>query len=139
MRRVDQQWGGIVNAVSLGLVQQEVARQAYEYERKLQRGEIVKVGVNKYRVEGEDFTPDVELHDYQPKAIEEQVQRLAQVKQERDPVEVEAALAEVRDACSSGRNVMPAMMRAVQAYGSLGEIIGVMEQVFGEFQEPVRL
>lgn len=139
MQRVDTEWGGIVNAVNQGLVQREVARQAYEYERKLQRGEIVKVGVNKYRVEGEDFTPEVELHQYRPEAMEEQMRRLAQVKQERDPVEVESALAEVRDACTSGRNVMPAMMRAVQAYATLGEIIGVMKQVFGEFREPVRL
>ncbi|MFQ5854857.1 MAG: methylmalonyl-CoA mutase [Anaerolineae bacterium] len=139
MRRVDEEWGGIVNAVSQGLVQQEVSRQAYEYERRLQSGEFVKVGVNKYRGEGEDFTPEVELHDYRPDAMDEQLQRLAQVRQERDPVEVEAALAEVRDVCVSGRNVMPAMMRAVRAYCSLGEIIGVMKQVLGEFQEPVRV
>ena len=139
MRRVDEEWGGIVNAVSQGLVQAEVARQAYEYERKLQSGELVKVGVNKYRVEGEEFTPDVELHGYRPDAMEEQLHRLEEVRRQRDPVEVEAALAEVRDVCTSGRNVMPAMMRAVRAYCSLGEIIGVMKQVLGEFQEPVRV
>ncbi|RME43765.1 MAG: methylmalonyl-CoA mutase, partial [Chloroflexi bacterium] len=139
MRRVDEEWGGIVNAVSQGLVQAEVARQAYEYERKLQSGEIVKVGVNKYRVEGEEFTPEVELHEYRPDAMEEQLQRLEQVRRERDPVEVEAALAEVRDVCERGQNVMPAMMRAVRAYCTLGEIIGVMKEVFGEFQEPVRV
>ncbi len=139
MRRVDEQWGGIVNAVSQGLVQQEVARQAYEYERKLQSGEIVKVGVNKYRVEGEEAPPEVELHEYRPEAMEEQRHRLAEVKRTRDALEVEAALADVRDACQSGRNVMPAMLRAVRAYCTLGEIIGVMKQVFGTFQEPVRL
>ena len=139
MRRVDEEWGGIVNAVSQGLVQAEVARQAYEYERKLQSGEIVKVGVNKYRVEDEDFVPEIELHEYRPEAMEEQLRRLAQVKAERDPVEVEAALAEVRDACASGRNVMPAMMRAVRAYCTLGEIVAVMKEVFGVYQEPVRI
>lgn len=139
MRQVDQEWGGIVQAVSAGLIQQKVARQAYEYERKVQRGEIVKVGVNKYRVEESDQKiPEVELHPYRTEARDEQLQRLAQVKQTRDAVEVEAALNEVRDVCRQKQNVMPAMMRAVQAYCTLGEIIEVMKQVLGEFKEPVR-
>lgn len=139
MRQVDQEWGGIVQAVSAGLIQQKVARQAYEYERKLQRGEIVKVGVNKYRVEENDEKPpEVELHPYRTEARDEQLQRLAQVKQARNAVEVEAALNEVRDVCRRKQNVMPAMMRAVQAYCTLGEIIEVMKQVLGEFKEPVR-
>lgn len=141
MRRVDEEWGGIVNAVSSGLVQQEVSRQAYEYERRLQSGEIVKVGANKYRVEEEAETSghEVDLHPYRPAAMEEQLRRLAEVKQQRDPVEVEAALNEVRDVCQRGQNVMPAMFRAVKAYCTLGEIIGVMKATLGEFQEPVRL
>ncbi|MCL4298714.1 MAG: methylmalonyl-CoA mutase [Anaerolineae bacterium] len=139
MRQVDQEWGGIVQAVSAGLIQQKVARQAYEYERKLQRGEIVKVGVNKYRVEENDEKPpEVELHPYRTEARDEQLQRLAQVKQARNAVEVEAALNEVRDVCRRKQNVMPAMMRAVQTYCTLGEIIEVMKQVLGEFKEPVR-
>ncbi len=140
MRQVDEEWGGIVKAVSEGLVQQKVSRQAYEYERKVQNGEIVKVGANKYRVEDEaEKIPEVELHSYRTEARDEQLQRLAQVKQERDAVEVEAALNEVRDVCQSGQNVMPTMMRAVQAYCSLGEIIEVMKETLGEFQEPVTL
>lgn len=141
MRRVDEEWGGIVNAVSSGRVQQEVSRQAYEYERQLQNGEIVKVGANKYRVEedGEASGHEVDLHPYRPEAMEEQMRRLAEVKQQRDPVEVEAALNEVRDVCQRGQNVMPAMFRAVKAYCTLGEIIGVMKETLGEFQEPVRL
>jgi methylmalonyl-CoA mutase N-terminal domain/subunit len=138
MRRVDEDWGGIVNAVSSGLVQQEVSRQAYEVERKLQSGEIVKVGANRYRAEGvAEQTPEVELHPYRQDAMAEQLARLSQVKQERNPVEVEAALNEVRDVCEKGQNVMPTMLRAVRAYCTLGEIIGVMKATLGEFQEPV--
>ncbi len=140
MQQVDNAWGGIVNAVGQGLIQQKIARQAYEYERKIQSGEIIKVGVNKYRVENNDQEiPEIELHGYRPEAKDEQLRRLAAVKQERDSAEVEAALRQVRDVCQQGQNVMPAMMRAVQAYCSLGEIIGVMKEVYGEFQEPVRL
>jgi methylmalonyl-CoA mutase N-terminal domain/subunit len=139
MRQVDETWGGIVRAVSEGLIQQKIARQAYEYERKLQNGEIVKVGLNKYWLGAEAETaPEVELHPYRTEARAEQLQRLAQVKQERDPVEVEAALNGVGDVCRAGQNVMPSMMRAVQAYCTLGEIIGVMKGVLGEFDEPVR-
>jgi methylmalonyl-CoA mutase N-terminal domain/subunit len=139
MGQVDQEWGGIVQAVSAGLIQQRVAHQAYEVERKVQRGEIVKVGVNKYRVEeSNEKLPEVELHPYRTEARDEQLQRLAQVKQARDAVEVGAALNEVRDVCRRGQNVMPTMLRAVQAYCSLGEIIGVMKQVLGEFKEPVQ-
>ncbi|MFQ5613599.1 MAG: methylmalonyl-CoA mutase [Anaerolineae bacterium] len=140
MRRVDEEWGGIVNAVSNGLVQQQVARQAYEYERKLQNGEMVKVGMNKYRVEEEEENiPEVALHPYRPEAMAEQLQRLEAVKQERDAAEVESALNQVREVCQRGENVMPSMMRAVQAYCSLGEIIGVMKDTLGEFREPVNL
>ena len=140
MKQVDEEWGGIVNAVSTGLIQQYVSRQAYEYERKLQSGEIIKVGMNKYRVEdGEAQEPEVALHPYRPEAMEEQLTRLAQVKRERDPLEVESALNEVRDVCERGQNVMPTMIRAVRAYCTLGEIIEVMKKTLGEFQEPVQL
>ncbi len=138
MKRVDSEMGGIVNAVSEGRIQAEVARQAFLYEQKLQRGEIVKVGVNKYRAEGEKVSQEVELHEYKPEATEEQLRRLALVKAERDASAVQAALARVRDEAQSGVNLMPAMLQAVGAYATVGEITGVLKQVFGEFREPVR-
>lgn len=138
MKRVDEQMGGIVNAVSEGRVQAEVARQALIYEQKIQSGEIVKVGVNKYRTSGERASEDVELHEYKPEATEEQLRRLAQVKAERDASAVQAALNRVRDDAQSGVNIMPAMLQAVRAYATVGEITGVLKQVFGEFREPVR-
>ena len=138
MKRVDSEMGGIVKAVSEGRVQAEVARQAFLYEQKLQRGEIVKVGVNKYRAEGEKVSQEVELHEYKPEATEEQLRRLAQVKAERDTNAVQAALSRVRDDAQANVNLMPAMLQAVRAYATVGEITGVLKQVFGEFREPVR-
>ncbi|MCZ7572173.1 MAG: methylmalonyl-CoA mutase family protein [Ardenticatenaceae bacterium] len=138
IERVDREWGGIVNAVSQGYVQQEVSRQAYEYERKLERGEIVKIGANMFR-EKEEKLAEVELHEYDEDALREQLARLEAVKQSRDTAEVESALTEVADACASGRNVMPSMMRAVRAYCTVGEIIGVMKQVLGAYREPLRI
>lgn len=143
MKRVDTEMGGIVKAVSEGRVQAEVARQAFIYEQKLQRGQVVKVGVNKYRTEEGTVSGEVELHEYKPAATEEQLRRLAQVKAERDGSAVQAALARVREDAQSGVegrgvNLMPAMLQAVRAYATVGEITGVLKQVFGEFREPVR-
>ncbi len=138
MRCVDSEMGGIVKAVSDGRVQAKVARQAFLYEQKLQRGEIVKVGVNKYRAEGGKALEQVELHEYRPEATEEQLRRLAHVKAERDASAVQAALARVRDNAQSGANLMPAMLHAVRAYATVGEITRVLKQVFGEFREPVQ-
>lgn len=143
MKRVDTEMGGIVQAISQGRVQAEVARQAFLYEQRLQRGEIVKVGVNKYRTEQSSVSSEVELHEYKPAATEEQLRRLAQVKAERDGAAVQAALERVRQDAQSGvdgrgANLMPAMLQAVRAYATVGEITGVLKQVFGEFREPVR-
>jgi methylmalonyl-CoA mutase N-terminal domain/subunit len=139
MQQVDEGWGGIVNAVSQGYVQQKVARQALEYERKMQTGEIVKVGANLFRQDGANgHETEVELHPHRLEAVEEQLRRLEQVKAERDAVEVEAALKEVREVCQRGDNVMPTMMRAVLAYRTLGEIVAVMKEALGEFREPIR-
>ena len=143
MKRVDTEMGGIVQAISMGLVQAEVARQAFLYEQRLQRGEIVKVGVNKYRTEQSSVSSEVELHEYKPAATEEQLRRLAQVKDGRDGAAVQAALARVRQDAQSGvdgrgANLMPAMLQAVRAYATVGEITRVLKQVFGEFREPVR-
>jgi methylmalonyl-CoA mutase N-terminal domain/subunit len=138
MQRVDTEMGGIVRAIREGYIQAEVARQALIYEQKLQRGEIVKIGVNKYRTEAGKISREVELHQYKPAATEEQLRRLGQVKAERDANAVAAALQRVRDDAKSGANLMPAMLQAVRAYATVGEITGALREIFGEFKEPVR-
>jgi methylmalonyl-CoA mutase N-terminal domain/subunit len=135
MKRVDDEWGGIVEAISEGHVQREVAYQAYVYEKGIQEGTIVKVGVNKYRLEEE--TRDVALHEYRSQAAEEQQARLAQVKTERDGAVVSQALESLRQAAAGTENVMPYVLEAVRAYATLGEMTQVLKEVFGEFREPV--
>ena len=137
MNRVDEEWGGIINAVSAGIVQAEVARQAFRYEKGLQDGTIPKVGVNVYRMEEEDR--EVAMHPYKQADAEESIRRTEQVKANRDPTEVEAALTKLRDAAVNGENTMPALMEAVRAYATLGEMMGILKSVYGVFQEPVRL
>jgi methylmalonyl-CoA mutase N-terminal domain/subunit len=137
MQKVDAEMGGIVRAVSDGAVQRAVAYQALQYEKGLQDGSIPKVGVNKYRME--EDARDVALHEYKPEQAEESIRRLQQVKARRDAQAVQATLAEVRAAAAGNQNVMPAMMNAVRAYATLGEITRALKDVFGEFEEPVRL
>ncbi len=137
MKRVDEEWGGIIQAVRQGTIQREVAHQAYKVEQGIQNGSIPKVGVNRYRVEEEDR--DVELHPYQEKQAAESIRRTNQVISSRDQQATTEALNKVRATATNGQNVMPAMMEAVRAYTTLGEITTVLKDVFGEFQEPVRL
>ena len=128
--------GGIVQAVAEGVVQAEVNRQAYVQERQIQSGAVPKIGVNCFVEEEEER--DVEFHAYSEQEATQQVARLAAVRAKRDASRVEALLAEVRAAASEKRNVMPAIMDAVEAYATVGEVCGVLKDVYGTYREPVR-
>jgi methylmalonyl-CoA mutase N-terminal domain/subunit len=137
MRRVDDEWGGILNAVQSGMVQREVAHQAWQYEKGIQEGIIPKVGVNRYRMEEEHL--EVDLHPYRAEHAEQSIQRTAQVLASRDSERVSSALDKLREAASGGSNLMPAALEAVRAYATLGEMTTILKEIFGEFKEPVRL
>jgi len=137
MKRVDDEWGGILNAVKDGMVQREVAHQAWQHEKGIQEGSIPKVGVNRYRMEEAD--QEVDLHPYRAELAEQSIQRTAQVLANRDSERASSALDQLRHAASGGDNLMPAALEAVRAYASLGEMTAVLKEVFGEFKEPVRL
>ena len=137
MSRVDDEWGGILNAVEQGTVQREVAHQAWKYEKGIQDGSIPKVGVNRYQMEEQDR--EVDLHQYRAEHADQSIQRTAQVFSSRDVERVSSALGQLRQAASGGENLMPAALEAVRAYASLGEMTKVLKEVFGEFKEPVRL
>jgi methylmalonyl-CoA mutase N-terminal domain/subunit len=135
MRRLDEA-GGIVQAVAEGRVQAEVNAQAYAIEKRLQSGELPRVGVNCF-VE-EEVAREVELHPYREEEALQQIARLARVRGERDAGAVSAALARLRDDAAAGRNVMPAAIDAVEAYASVGEVCGVLREVYGGYREPIR-
>src|SRR5574341_1987416 len=141
MKRVDNEMGGIVRAVSEGAVQREVAHQAWRTEQGIQGGTIPKVGVNRYRMDAPQERREVELHEYKPEQAEDSIRRTRAVRASRDAQAVAAALEKVRATAASvhAGGVMPAMMDAVRAYAPLGGTPQTLKQVFGEFQEPVRL
>jgi methylmalonyl-CoA mutase N-terminal domain/subunit len=131
-----ERWGGIVPAISEGHLQAHVSRRAYEREKAMRSGEIKKVGANCHRVEEDE--PSVELHPHRPGELERARQRLAKLRRERSGERVEAELGRVRVAASSGENVMPAVMDAVAAYATVGEIMAALKAEFGTFPEPTR-
>jgi methylmalonyl-CoA mutase N-terminal domain/subunit len=130
-----QKVGGMVHAVASGFIQRKVAQQAYEYERGLQKGEYVKVGVNKY-TEGTEAQTDVELHEYNEQWVENQNAGLKELRKNRDNREVTRLLKELEKGARNGKNVMPLLVDCCRAYATVGEMAGVFRDVFGEWQEP---
>jgi methylmalonyl-CoA mutase N-terminal domain/subunit len=127
--------GGMRRAVALGHIQRKVSRQAYEFERGLQSGEYVKVGVNKY-TEGAEDQPDVELHAYDESWAETQIAGLHELRRVRDNRGASRTLRALEQAARDGRNVMPLLVDCCRAYATVGEMAGVLRQVFGEWEEP---
>jgi methylmalonyl-CoA mutase N-terminal domain/subunit len=132
-----EKMGGMIAAVESGYIQKEVSRQAYIRTKKIESGEIVKIGVNKYVMEGE--RTDIEFHPFNPAVLEEQRKRLDEVKSGRDGKKVAEALTGLEKAARNGGNVMPPILEAVKCYATLGEITKVFKEVFGEFKEPIGL
>jgi methylmalonyl-CoA mutase N-terminal domain/subunit len=132
MEKVEKM-GGMVEAVASGYVQREVARQAYEFEKKLQEGKVTKVGVNKY-TEGADM--EVELHEYNEEWAQLQIDRLQDLKKSRDNKAVKESLKALEKASKEQENVMPYLLNCCKCYATVGEMADVFRHVFGEFREP---
>lgn len=136
MNRIEEM-GGIVKAVETGYIQREVSRQAYLKEKKLQSGEITKIGVNKYVLEEE--TANIEFHSFDAQVAKRQAKKLKKIKATRNNPDVHNTLLLLKKAASERENVMPLILDAVKSYATLGEITKVFKDVYGEFKEPVSL
>ena len=134
MKKVDE-WGGIINAVATGKVQEAVSHQAYFREKDVQDGKVVKVGVNSFKSEEE--AKAVEFHPYNKEAASKQMEKLKRIKSSRDSNLVKEALDNLRKDAMADVNLMPATIEAVKAYSSVGEIIQVLKEVYGEYDEPI--
>ncbi len=128
--------GGIVKLVAEGHIQNAVSKQAYENLKKLERGEIRKVGVNCYCTEEDEEQP-VEFHPFKEEDCAQQVKRLDGLRAERDDANVKAALRDVLAAAKAGDNVMPAIIKAVKAYATVGELTQCLVEAYGRYEEPV--
>ena len=128
--------GGAPKAIDNGYIQQEIMDAAYYYQKEVETGERIVVGMNKFQIE-EEAPKDLLRVD--PAVGEMQKQKLVDLRAKRDNAAVEAKLVELRAACEGTDNVMPVIVEAVKAYATLGEICGVMREVFGEYQQSVNL
>ncbi|MFQ5472291.1 MAG: methylmalonyl-CoA mutase [Dehalococcoidia bacterium] len=135
MRHV-QAHGGIVHAIEEGTIQDMVSRQAYERQKRLEDGSVRKVGVNCYRMAEEE--QPVAFHPFSEEVCARQIERLQRVRRERDNDAVSRALDQVYADAASGANVMPAIIEAVRAYATVGELTACLTRAYGTFQEPVR-
>ncbi|MEW6032215.1 MAG: methylmalonyl-CoA mutase family protein [Bacillota bacterium] len=125
--------GGVIPAIEKSFFQREIADAAYRFQRQVQSGEVSVVGVNRY-VEKE--TGRIELLKISPEVERRQIERLREVKARRDHGRVRDALQAVRDQARGRGNMMPVFLEAVKAYATLGEIMGVLREEFGEYREP---
>jgi methylmalonyl-CoA mutase N-terminal domain/subunit len=131
-RRIEE-LGGVLPAIEKGFFQKEISEAAYRYQREIDQGVRKIVGVNAYT---DDIPLSIPLLEMDPKGYDRQVARLNEVRQTRDKGRVGQALDRLRIACQGTENTMPYIIDAVRAYATLGEIIGVMKEVFGTYEEP---
>ncbi|WP_247731409.1 acyl-CoA mutase large subunit family protein [Halovivax limisalsi] len=128
---------GILQGIDDGFFLREIQEASYEYQERVERGEEVVVGVNEYTLE-EDTSPDL-LHVDEEAAKERQLDRLAEVKDERDDAAVDETLDALRDAIDNDENTIPYIVDAVKAYATMGEIMQVFEDVHGSYTEQIGL
>jgi len=125
--------GGMIAAIEKGFPQMEIADAAYRFQQQLEAGEKVMVGVNKYANNGKQEIPRVDIDE---RVEKEQIARLKDVKRRRDSRAVRRDLDDLKNACKTGKNVMPYCIAAVKDLATEQEICDVYREVFGEYRDP---
>jgi methylmalonyl-CoA mutase N-terminal domain/subunit len=130
--RIDE-LGGVLPAIATGFFQREISESAYQYQKELDSEERYIVGVNAHSA---DDAYSIPLLEMDPEGYQRQIERLQELKRTRDSGRVGQTLDRLRIACQGTENLMPYILDAVRAYATLGEIISVMKEVFGVYDEP---
>jgi methylmalonyl-CoA mutase N-terminal domain/subunit len=136
LNKIDEM-GGMLNAIENGFVFREIQESSVEFQRKVDSGEKVIVGLNKFVMPEEEDVEQQDIFEYDQRIEKIQQEKLAQVKARRDAKQVNQALRELDRAIDQGGNLMPYIIEAVQCYASLGEICGVMREKWGEYSPPI--
>jgi methylmalonyl-CoA mutase N-terminal domain/subunit len=126
--------GGMLRAIETGYIQAEIQKASYEYQQAVERGDQVVVGVNRFTAEAQKPIP---LLRVDPEIERTQVARLNALRARRDDAETRAKLAEVERRAAHAENLMPAILAAVEAYATVGEIADALRRPFGEYRESV--
>jgi len=126
--------GGMIKSIKDGFVQKEILEEAYKKEKKINSGETVVVGVNRFTID--EAEKEYMLHEYNPQVAKEQIYQLNQIRQARDRDKVEKHLDRLRVAAKSNENLMPCLMEAFKDNVSLGEVCKVFKEEYGIFEQP---
>ncbi|HXW35386.1 MAG TPA: methylmalonyl-CoA mutase family protein [Acidimicrobiales bacterium] len=126
---------GMVRAIEEGYLQRLISEEAYRVDRAVRSGQRAVVGVNKFETEEEP--PEVEGYELDEKGRVRQLERLAEVKRSRSSEEVRRTLSALSAAAGDDRNLMPPLVECAKAYCTVGEMVGVLKDEWGEFQQPV--
>jgi methylmalonyl-CoA mutase N-terminal domain/subunit len=132
-RKIDGM-GGMVSAIEKGFPQREIQDSAYQYQKAVERGEQVIVGVNKYTMSSESSEIPILVIDESVRG--HQVERLDQTRSSRDNGAVKTALEKLKQAAQKNENTMPSIIDAVRSYATLGEICSALRDVYGLYEEP---
>ena len=123
--------GGSVSAIESGFMQEEIAASAYAYQRNIESGEKVIVGVNKFTIDKEIPIPGFKIDD-SIRTI--QTRKLSALKAKRNQDKVTASLNAIAKAAQGAQNLMPVVIEAVENHCTLGEISDVLRKIFGEYK-----
>jgi methylmalonyl-CoA mutase N-terminal domain/subunit len=130
LNRIDEM-GGSVRAIEQGFIQDEIAKSAYAYQRRIETGEKIIVGVNKFQAKESDFIPGLKVDDSIRRL---QSEKIISLKKNRNPARCDSILQELNDKASNGENIIPTVIEAVENYCTLGEIADTLREVFGEYK-----
>ncbi len=135
IHKIDEM-GGSPRAIEMGFIQKEIQEAAYNYQKEIESGERVVVGVNRFQVQEPPFKGILRVD---PAVRQRQVERLEGIRKNRDSGKVGRALESLRKAAQSTENILPHILEAVRAKATLGEICDVLRDVFGEYQASVSI
>ncbi|MGM0424688.1 MAG: methylmalonyl-CoA mutase family protein, partial [Thermodesulfobacteriota bacterium] len=131
MQKIEDQ-GGVVPAIEQGFIQRQIEDSAYEYQKKVESGERIVVGSNKFQSKEDVKVPLLRID---PEVERQQKQRVQEVRESRNQQAVQQNLNTLHEAAQSGANLMPPILNAVREYATIGEICNVLREVFGEHRE----
>ena len=127
--------GGVVDAIETGRLQQSIGDTAAQRQARMEAGEDIVVGVNKYA--SDSSFPDIEGYELDAAGVQGQLDRLAEVRRTRDASAAEETLRALEQAAATDAvNLMPLLVDCAKAYCTIGEISGVLREIWGEFQQP---
>ncbi len=124
--------GGAIMAIEQGYFQKEIHKSAYEYQKKIENGEINILGVNKFKSEEKTKPKILKVN---PKVVQKQIKSLKNILKERDNKKVEKTLNRLKSAAEKEENLMPFILDCVKVYATVGEIIAELKEIYGEYKE----